>query len=352
MQGDLIAGLHWFLLFFVVAILISASFLLYYIRCWRATVGGGLLLADGGALATRLACAHGLCARSVLDPGAVSDLRHRHEPRLAEDERHSAGRGPRHGQAGGGAVHLPAALSAGLTALLADAVGFAVLAIIRIQVIQELALTASIGVAILIITNLIMVPILLSYAGVSPKAAERSLRTEMREKSGAVKHNIWRFLDLFTRRKWATVAILVGVVLAGVGFVASRNLKIGDLDPGAPELRPDSLYNRDAAFMHKNYGASSDILAVMVETPNGALRSVRHADARRRIRVATATTQGRGVDEFAGAAEPSGVWDVYGRQLEMVRPATRSVHDQYHHCPGAARVVSTCPATCSCCPCT
>src|SRR5208282_2578710 len=94
--------------------------------------------------------------------------------------------------------------TAGLTALLADAVGFAVLAIIRIQVIQELALMASIGVAILIITNLIMVPILLSYAGVSPKAAERSLRTEMREKSGAVKHNIWRFLDLFTRRKWAT----------------------------------------------------------------------------------------------------------------------------------------------------
>ena len=55
-----------------------------------------------------------------------------------------------------------------------DAVGFAVLAIIQIQVIQELALTASIGVAILIITNLILVPILLSYVGVSAKAAERA----------------------------------------------------------------------------------------------------------------------------------------------------------------------------------
>jgi hypothetical protein len=46
-------------------------------------------------------------------------------------------------------------------------------------------------------------------------------------------------------------------------------LKIGDLDPGAPELRADSRYNRDVAFMNAGYGASSDVLAVMVKTPDG-----------------------------------------------------------------------------------
>ena len=51
---------------------------------------------------------------------------------------------------------------AGLTALLADAVGFAVLMVIDIPVIQDLALTASIGVAVLIFTNLILLPVLLS----------------------------------------------------------------------------------------------------------------------------------------------------------------------------------------------
>ena len=39
--------------------------------------------------------------------------------------------------------------------------------VIDIQVIQDLALTASIGVAVLIFTNLILLPILLSYTGVS-----------------------------------------------------------------------------------------------------------------------------------------------------------------------------------------
>ena len=50
------------------------------------------------------------------------------------------------------------------------------LLVIDIQVIRELAIAASIGVAVLIFTNLILLPILLSYTGVSARAAERSLR--------------------------------------------------------------------------------------------------------------------------------------------------------------------------------
>jgi hypothetical protein len=59
------------------------------------------------------------------------------------------------------------------------------------------------------------------------------------------------------------------VVLGAAGFALSTQLKIGDLDPGAPELRPNSRYNRDVAFMNAGYGASSDVLAVMVKTPDG-----------------------------------------------------------------------------------
>ena len=61
--------------------------------------------------------------------------------------------------------------------------------------------------------------------------------------------------------------VVVCTMLAGFGYIGSRELKIGDLDPGAPELRSDSRYNRDAAFMNSNYGASSDVFAIMVKTP-------------------------------------------------------------------------------------
>jgi len=118
---------------------------------------------------------------------------------------------------------------------------------------------------VLIFTNLSLLPILLSYTGVSAAAAQRSLRAEGAEQ----KQPLWRWLDRFTERHWAWGAVAVSVVLAAGGLVVSRHLAIGDLDPGAPELRADSRYNRDVAFVNAAYGASSDVLAVMVKTPAG-----------------------------------------------------------------------------------
>jgi predicted RND superfamily exporter protein len=155
---------------------------------------------------------------------------------------------------------------AGLTALLADAVGFAVLMLIDIPVIQDLAVTASIGVAVLIFTNLVLLPVLLSYCGVSRKAAARSLRQEDKELHGKGLGNLWSLLDRFTERRWATVAVIVAGLLAAGGFMVSTQLQIGDLDPGAPELRADSRYNRDNAYITDNYSLSSDQFAVMVKT--------------------------------------------------------------------------------------
>jgi predicted RND superfamily exporter protein len=153
---------------------------------------------------------------------------------------------------------------AGLTALLCDAVGFAVLALIRIQAIQELALVASIGVAVLIFTNLVLLPILLSYIGVSPAAARRSLRDDP-ETAGA--GGLWQVLDRFTQRGAALAAIAVATTMALIGYAVSTRLHVGDLDPGAPELRADSRYNRDNDYVTAHYAASSDILVVMVATP-------------------------------------------------------------------------------------
>ncbi len=155
---------------------------------------------------------------------------------------------------------------AGLTALLADAVGFAVLMVIDIPVIKDLALTASIGVAVLIFTNLILLPVLLSYIGVSAAAAQRSLRADSDENRGRGFNRVWTFLERFTERRWAIGAIGAAAALTIAGFAVSTQLAIGDLDPGAPELRPDSRYNRDNAFITANYSLSSDQFAVIVKT--------------------------------------------------------------------------------------
>jgi predicted RND superfamily exporter protein len=100
------------------------------------------------------------------------------------------------------------------------------------------------------------------------------LRAEETERAGGEKEGLWRLLDQFTKKPYASIAVVCAIALAAGGAVVSHRLKIGDLDPGAPELRADSRYNRDVAFISEHYGASSDVYAVMVKTPdNGGCSS-------------------------------------------------------------------------------
>jgi len=214
-----------------------------------------------------------------------------------------------------------------VTALLADAVGFAVLMFIDIPVIKDLALTASIGVAILVFTNLLLLPVLLSYIGVSQTAAQRSLREETEENKGQGAGALWNLLDHFTERRWAMGAVSVAALLAVIGFAVSLNLKIGDLDPGASELRPNSRYNRDNAYITKNYSLSSDQFAVFMKTPpEGCLKyeSMIEADrlawALQRIPGVQATVSLPDTVRFitAGTFEGSPKWLTLSRNQEIL----------------------------------
>lgn len=267
--GDLIDGLKQILVFFAAAILITAVVLYWYTRCARSTflVVTCSLVAVIWQLGLLPLLGYELDPYSVLVPFLVFAIGMSHGAQKMNGIMQDIGRGMHRLVAA--RFTFRRLFLAGLTALLCDAVGFAVLMIIKIQVIQDLAVIASLGVAVLIFTNLILLPILLSYMGVSQKAARRSLRGEEAEACGEEKHVVWRFLDLFTRKRWATLCVIVAALMACAGYAVSLKLKVGDLDAGAPELRPDSRYNRDNGFITQHYGASSDVFAVMVKTRAG-----------------------------------------------------------------------------------
>jgi predicted RND superfamily exporter protein len=268
--GDLIAGLRQILIFFAVAILITTVVLYWYTRCIRSTllVVFCSLVAVVWQLGLLPLLDYQLDPYSVLVPFLVFAIGMSHGAQKMNGIMQDIGRGMHRVVAA--RFTFRRLFLAGLTALLCDAVGFAVLMIIKIQVIQDLAMIASIGVAVLIFTNLILLPILLSYVGVSGHAARLSLKSEHAEQAGQHRHGFWRFLDLFTQRRWAALCIALSLALATLGFVVSLQLKVGDLDAGAPELRADSRYNQDDAFLTRHYGASSDLFAVMIKTPASA----------------------------------------------------------------------------------
>lgn len=267
--GDLIDGLRQILGFFAAAIAITGVVLFWYTRCVRSTllVLSCSMVAVVWQLGLLPMLGYQLDPYSVLVPFLVFAIGMSHGAQKMNGIMQDIGRGMHRLVAA--RFTFRRLFLAGLTALLCDAVGFAVLMIIKIQVIQDLAVIASIGVAVLIFTNLILLPILLSYIGVSTAAARRSLRAEDAEAAGKEKHRFWIFLDLFTQRRWAAACVVVAGLMAAGGYMVSLHLKIGDLDSGAPELRADSRYNQDNNYLAHHYGASSDVFAVMVKTPAG-----------------------------------------------------------------------------------
>jgi predicted RND superfamily exporter protein len=273
--GDLIAGLNQVLTFFAMAVLICGAVLYWYTRCIRSTVLVVFcsLIAVTWLLGVLPLIGYELDPYSILVPFLVFAIGISHGAQKMNGIMQDIGRGTH---------RLVAArytyrrlILAGLTALLADGVGFAVLMLIDIPIIKDLAVTASVGMGALVFTNLVLLPILLSLVGVSQAAALRSLQAERASKNDLnhVKHPLWQFLDRFTTRRWAAGAIAVALTLGLSGAFIGTHLKIGDLDPGAAELRQESRYNKDSAFLTENYASSSDVFVAMVTTAPGECSS-------------------------------------------------------------------------------
>jgi uncharacterized protein len=265
--GDLIDGMFRVAMYFGLAALVAAGIIYYYTRCLRSTalVLACSLVAVLWQLGLVAAFGFELDPYSILVPFLVFAIGVSHGAQKMNGIMQDIGRGTHRLVAA--RYTFRRLFLAGLTALIADAVGFGVLMVIDIPVIKDLALSASVGVAVLIFTNLVLLPVLLSYTGVSPAAAERSLRAENEATRGKGLGAVWSWLDRFTERRWALGAIGVSAALAVAGFAVSTKLQVGDLDAGAPELRPDSRYNRDNAYITANYSLSSDQFAVIVKTP-------------------------------------------------------------------------------------
>jgi predicted RND superfamily exporter protein len=259
--GDLIDGLLMVVMFFGIALVITWVLLYWFTWCIRSTIA--VLITTLVAVVWQLGLMHavgfGLDPYSMLVPFLIFAIGISHgvqkingialQSSEADNALTAARRTFRQ-------LFLP-----GMIAILADAVGFITLLIIDIGVIRELAIGASIGVAVIVFTNLILLPVAISYVGISKKAIERSKKDATRE------HPFWRLLSNFASAKVAPVSIVLALLAFGGGLWYSQNLKIGDLDQGAPELRPDSRYNKDNSFIIDNYSTSSDVLVVMVKTP-------------------------------------------------------------------------------------
>ncbi len=145
-------------------------------------------------------------------------------------------------------------------ALLADLVGFVTILLIPVQVIREMAITASIGVAIVILTDLVLLPVVVSYVHFDPGFRARVERRQHQLTA------LWRHMGAITARGPSLAVIALAGVLAIAGWWKGRETPIGDTQAGVPELRPESRYNRDNDVITSKFSIGVDVLTAIVES--------------------------------------------------------------------------------------
>ena len=258
--GDIAAGAVRVVLFFVITFAITALFVYVYAGSLRFTAMllACALIAMVWQLGALVGIGFGIDPISILVPFLVFAIGVSHGVQMVSAVR---------AEAIGGAPPLTAArnslrrlLLPGAVALASDTVGFVTISLIAVPVIQEIAIAASLGVAAIILTNLGLLPVLLSYVTVNARQREAALERDRRLAP------LWGRFAGVARRGPALVTIGLAAVLMIVGASYAPMVRIGDQHHGVPELRPASTYNLDTAAIVERFEIGVDVFTVIAET--------------------------------------------------------------------------------------
>lgn len=258
--GDITDGARGVLVFFLLAFIITSILLYFYSGSGKLTLLalGCALLPVVWLLGVLPLIGFGIDPMSILVPFLIFSIGVSHAVQMTNVWKHLFSYGDSSLQAARTAfIKL---LQPGSVALLTNALGFLVIMHIKIDVVRELGITASLGVLLMIVTNKMVLPILLSYLTLNEATIKRV-------KLGNSRFDfIWQQLEKITRPRPAAAVLLISAILLGAGAWKARDMKTGDLGKGIPELHDDSRYNRDNAAIVDNFAIGVDVLSVVVQT--------------------------------------------------------------------------------------
>jgi predicted RND superfamily exporter protein len=258
--GDIAAGARRVMLFFAVAFALITILVAVYAQSWRLAliVVCAALVAVVWQVGLIPLLGYGIDPMSILVPFLIFAIAVSHGVQMVSAARSEVFLGAE--SASAARIAFRRLLVPGGTALLTDTLGFLTLLVIQIRVIHEIAIAASLGVALILVSNLVLLPILLSYVRYP---AGYHVRLERRAR---LMEPIWRALARVADKRPAAVIVAVAVVLFAFGWWKGNQVSIGDLHRGVPELRAESRYNRDTALVTSKFSIGVDILTVIAES--------------------------------------------------------------------------------------
>ena len=264
--GDIADGAASVVTFFAIAFVITAVLVYGYGRSWRMTavmmaVSLTSVIWQFGLL---VLMGFGIDPLSILVPFLVFAIAISHGVQNVGTISQEMGRGADAYTAA--RISFERLLVPGSSALVTDAIGFMTIAIIQIRMIQELAVSASIGMVIVILTHLVILPLVLSYLPLG-----ESYRRRVAGQVGRF-DPVWRAISVLATPKGAIPMVIAALLVFVWAFDTQKNMTIGDTEAGVPELWPDSRYNQDAALIVDRFSIGTDVIQVIAEGPaNGCI---------------------------------------------------------------------------------
>jgi uncharacterized protein len=149
----------------------------------------------------------------------------------------------------------------GSVAIVTNVIGFATLAFIKIEIVREMALNAAMGMAAVIVTNKVMLPIVLSWVSL-PDADKFRRRQRARTALG---DRLWRRVADYATAPRALPTLGVALLALAWALWMYPKLTIGDQQVGVPELKPQGRYNQDSRAVIDNFAIGVDVLKVIAE---------------------------------------------------------------------------------------
>lgn len=261
--GDVIYGLLGVFAFFALAFAVTVVLLYLYTRSLKITITALVvaMLPVLWLIGVLPLIGLGIDPMSILVPFLIFSIGVSHAVQMTSAWRMEVGNGADSTEAA--KLSFVKLFVPGAVALLTEALGFGVIMFIAIPIVTELGITACLGVLLMIITNKLVQPIILSYLTLEKSSIEHSAKAE--EGFGGA---LWDKVAACAQPKVAIWVFLVALGLMALATWQSRFLVVGDSGVGVPELHEDSRYNQDNLTIANSYDIGVDLLTVMVEAPD------------------------------------------------------------------------------------
>ena len=228
----------------------------------------------------------------------------------------------------------------GVLALITTLAAFLTLALVPVTIIQQMGITAAVGILLKIVSNLIMLPLLASYVKYGEHYVERMNRAQ------ELRLAVMRWLAQIVRPRHAFMTLGVAAVFVTIAGFEAQDRRVGVRDVPAPELKAAAQYNQDAKILKERFGFSPGVFTTYVDTPPGGCRS--EAAWKASERFFNGIDDSRGVASIASlpiVMENGGLTSI--TKSQAVREVTSSPNRLVSTPVGVIRLGALAPANCA-----